>query len=319
MDHFGVMAFGSRLKRLSDCLFAEVEAIYKSHDIGFSPTHFPILKQLEQEPSLTVVELASKLGLSHPAISKQINKLVKEDWVTKSMDKYDNRRLFISLSQRGENEMKKVEPILAAIKCVLEREAHQIDSKLLDSFAQYETTLLSNGIQGWVNESVAQGHHNVEITAWDVKYKEAFKALNMRWLNNHFSQQIEEEDRLILNNPQSEVLAKGGYVWMAIVGSECVGVCALLPASNNSFKVIKLAVDSLYQGRGIGLQLMLKCIEVSRIKGADYIWLETASKLRPALKLYERLGFEVINPENGYSVARSDVYMELKFPAKVRK
>ncbi|OUR79155.1 hypothetical protein A9Q77_02945 [Marinomonas sp. 42_23_T18] len=319
MNHFGVMAFGSRLKRLSDCLFAEVEAIYKNHGIGFSPTHFPILKQLQQEPSLTVVELASRLGLSHPAISKQINKLVKEEWVTKSMDEHDNRRLFISLSQRGENEMKKVEPILAAIKCVLEREAHLIDSKLLDSFGQYETALLSNGIQNWVNESIEKGHDNIEIIAWDVKYKEAFKALNMSWLNNYFSQQIEDEDRLILNNPQSEVLAKGGYVWMALIGGECVGVCALLPTINNAYKVIKLAVDDLYQGRGVGLQLMLKCIEISRMKGADYIWLETASKLRPALKLYERLGFEVVDPENGYSVERCDLYMELKFPAKVRK
>lgn len=318
MDHFGVMAFGSRLKRLSDCLFAEVEAIYKTHGIGFSPTHFPILKQLQQEPSLTVVELASRLGLSHPAISKQINKLVKDQWVTKSMDEYDNRRLFISLSTQGENEMNKVEPILTAIKGVLEREAHQIDSKLLDSFGQYETVLLSNGIQDWVNESVVQGHHNVEIITWDVKYKAAFEALNMRWLNNHFSQQIEEEDRLILNNPQSEILAKGGYVWMALVGSDCVGVCALLPALNNSFKVIKLAVDDMYQGRGIGLQLMLKCIELSRSKGADYVCLETASELLPALKLYERLGFEVVKPKNGYSVERSDVYMELKFPAKVK-
>jgi DNA-binding MarR family transcriptional regulator/GNAT superfamily N-acetyltransferase len=318
MNHFGVMALGSRLKRLSDCLFAEVEAIYKSHGIGFSPTHFPILKQLEQEPSLTVVELAHRLGLSHPAISKQINKLVKDAWVTKSMDEQDNRRLFISLSQQGENEMKKVEPILAAIKCVLEREAYQIDSKLLDSFGLYETRLLSNGIQDWVNESVEEGQSNVEIISWNARYKEAFKALNMSWLNDYFSDQIEDQDRLILNNPQSEILAKGGYIWMAVIAGECVGVCALLPATNQSFKVVKLAVSKPFQGRGIGLQLMLKCIELSRLKGAAFLSLETASKLLPAMKLYERLGFEIVEPQEGYSVERSDVYMELKYPNKVQ-
>ena len=316
MDHFGVMALGSRLKRLSDCLFAEVEAIYKTHDIAFSPTHFPILRQLQGEPALTVVELASRLGLSHPAISKQINKLVKDGWVTKSIDTEDNRRLFIRLSDTGVKEMEKVEPILNAIKLVLEREANHIDSRLLYSFNQYEKALLNNGLQAWVNESVEQNQACIEIKVWSVRFKEAFKQLNMAWLEAYFPHQIEEEDRHILDNPQSEVLAKGGYIWMALLDNKCIGVCALVPQSDNAFKVIKLAVDEAHQGQGIGLKLMLKCIEQSREKNAAYLSLETASKLEPAMKLYERLGFEVVQPKSGYTVARSDVYMELKFPVK---
>ena len=316
MDHFGVMAFGSRLKRLSDYLFAEVEAIYKTHEIGFSPTHFPILRQLSQEPSLTVVELASRLGLSHPAISKQINKLVKEEWVIKSLDEDDNRRLFISLSEKGVNEMLKVEPILEAIKYVMESEAHQIDAKLLHSFGVYENTLLNNGLQSSVNKYVKSKQQAIEIQVWDASYKNEFRQLNMCWLETYFADQIEEEDRLILNNPQSEVLAKGGYIWIALLGEQCVGVCALLPDTPCSYKVIKLAVDDAFQGQGIGLKLMLKCIEQSRLKGARYVSLETASKLVPALTLYERLGFEIVTPANGYTVKRSDVYMELKFPER---
>lgn len=316
MDHFGVMAFGSRLKRLSDYLFSEVEAIYKTHEIGFSPTHFPILRQLSEEPSLTVVELANRLGLSHPAISKQINKLVKEGWVIKSLDQDDNRRLFISLSERGVNEMLKVEPILEAIKFVMEKDAHQIDAKLLHSFRLYEKALLSNGLQSCVNEYVLNKRQALAIKAWDISYKDEFRQLNMHWLETYFTDQIEEEDQLILNNPQSEILAKGGYIWVALLGEQCVGVCALLPDTDCSYKVIKLAVDVAFQGQGIGLKLMLKCIEQSRLKGASYVSLETASKLVPALTLYERLGFEVVTPANGYSVKRSDVYMELMFPER---
>lgn len=316
MDHFGVTAFGSRLKRLSDYLFAEVEAIYKEHDIGFSPTHFPILRQLQQGPALTVVELSHCLKLSHPAISKQINKLVKDGWVVKTLDEEDNRRLFISLSNKGLAEMEKVEPILNAIKDVMEREANNIDSKLLHSFNQYENLLLKNGLQGWVNESVNLGRKGVEIAQWDARFENEFKQLNMHWLETHFSDEIEDEDRLILNNPRSEILAKGGYIWVALLNGDCVGVCALLPNNDLSFKVIKLAVDDTYQGQGIGLKLMLKCIEQSRDKGMSYLALETASKLKPALKLYERLGFEIKQPQKGYTVKRSDVYMELNFPKR---
>ncbi|MGB0944864.1 MAG: MarR family winged helix-turn-helix transcriptional regulator, partial [Marinomonas sp.] len=243
MNHFGVMAFGSRLKRLSDYLFAEVEAIYKAHGIGFSPTHFPILMQLSNEPSLTVVELADRLGLSHPAISKQINKLVKEGWVIKKLDQDDNRRLFISLSEKGVNEMKNVAPILDAIKSVMEREAGLIDSRFLHSFEEYESKLLTHGLQKWVNEFVENNEKSIVIKAWDASYKEEFKALNMSWLRTYFPNQIQEDDSIILDNPQSEILAKGGYIWVATLEGKCVGVCALVPDDNRSYRVIKLAVE----------------------------------------------------------------------------
>jgi DNA-binding MarR family transcriptional regulator/ribosomal protein S18 acetylase RimI-like enzyme len=314
MDHFGVMAFGSRLKRLSDYLFTEVESIYKQHEIGFSPTHFPILRQLQQVPALTVVELSAKLGLSHPAISKQINKLVKDEWVSKRIDEDDNRRLFIVLTEKGQKEMEKVEPILNAIKLVMEREANNIDARLLYSFNAYEKHLLKYGLQTWVEEEVYKNVEDVEITSWCPALKAPFKTLNMEWLNAYFEHQIEKEDLIILDNPQSEVLAKGGYIWGAKINQECVGICALMPDTQHSFKVIKLAVDERFQQQGIGLSLMLKCIAKARSKGAQYLSLETASKLEPAMKLYQRLGFEIKTPVNGYSVDRSDVYMELAFP-----
>ena len=314
MDQFGILTFGSRLKRLSDCLFMEVEALYKRHNIGFSPTNFPVLKQLQSQPGQTVVELAQLLGVSHPAVSKQINKLTGEGWVVKCLDQDDNRRLLISLSEQGLAEMKKVEPILDAIQCVMEREANNIDARLLHSFNQYENLMLKHGLQDWVNECLHQGGKNIEIINWHPGFRDDFKRLNMVWLEKYFAQQIEEKDTLLLSNPQSEVLARGGYMWAATLGEKCVGVCALLPDKDTSYKVEKLAVDEAYQGQGIGLQLMLECIRMARKKGANYLSLETASKLLPALKLYERLGFEQKIPVEGYSVERSDVYMELTFP-----
>lgn len=83
--------------------------------------------------------------------------------------------------------------------------------------------------------------------------------------------------------------------FMAKVGTECVGaiVCKL----DYHKKVVKrgyiamLAVDSKYRKLKIGSTLVRKAIEAMIAEEADEVVLETEITNRPALRLYENLGF----------------------------
>jgi len=83
--------------------------------------------------------------------------------------------------------------------------------------------------------------------------------------------------------------------FMARVGEECVGaiVCKL----DYHKKVTKrgyiamLAVDSKFRKRAIGSTLVQKAIEAMNAQEADEVVLETEITNRPALRLYENLGF----------------------------
>jgi len=83
--------------------------------------------------------------------------------------------------------------------------------------------------------------------------------------------------------------------FMARVGDECVGaiVCKL----DYHKKVVKrgyiamLAVDSKFRKRAIGSTLVQKAIEAMNAQEADEVVLETEITNRPALRLYENLGF----------------------------
>ncbi|TBR41805.1 GNAT family N-acetyltransferase [Marinomonas agarivorans] len=315
MKQFGVLALGSRLKRLRDSLVSEVEALYKQLGIDISSTHFPVLRLLQQRHSLSVVEIAEALGISHPAVSKQINKLLKDELVVKVLDESDQRRSLIHLSDKALQELNKAAPAWSAMQAVLEEEAFRIDSRFLDSFAQFEQRLLSFSFKAETLSAMERQQAPLEIVPWEETYRNAFKTLNMAWLESIFPNEIYEKDRLVLSHPQSEILAKGGYIWFAKQAGEVIGTCALVPTqSENAYEIIKLAVSEKYQGRGIGMRLMLKCIEQARIKGAQKITLETNKNLKPALHLYQRLGFSEQKPANGYSVSRADLYMELYFP-----
>ena len=72
-----------------------------------------------------------------------------------------------------------------------------------------------------------------------------------------------------------------------------------------------MAVTERCQGLGIGKRLLTAAIDQFRKSGARELFLESSSKLKPALALYQAHGFvHVKRPRSAASVyRRSDVYM----------
>jgi putative acetyltransferase len=119
--------------------------------------------------------------------------------------------------------------------------------------------------------------------------EEPFRRLNEEWIRAYFS--LEPKDLEVLGNPRGCILDRGGFVFMATDEGEPVGCCALLPMADRGFELGKMAVTKAAQGRGIARSLLQACLEKARSKGAPRLYLETNSKLLPALRLYESFGF----------------------------
>ncbi|HMH21394.1 MAG TPA: GNAT family N-acetyltransferase [Puia sp.] len=83
------------------------------------------------------------------------------------------------------------------------------------------------------------------------------------------------------------------------------------PAPAPVFELAKMGVSPLAQGKGIGFLLGQACIEKARSLGAEKIYLESNTRLKPAISLYHKLGFrKVAGPPSPYE--RCDIQMELK-------
>ena len=85
------------------------------------------------------------------------------------------------------------------------------------------------------------------------------------------------------------------YLLQARVNGECVGaiVCKLdlhKKVTRRGY-IAMLAVDSNYRKKKIGSTLVKKAIEAMIEDDADEVVLETEITNKPALKLYENLGF----------------------------
>lgn len=160
--------------------------------------------------------------------------------------------------------------------------------------------------------SAVDHHGQVAIVDYEPRYAEAFRTLNEEWILANFT--MEDADRQLLGDPDGEIVAKGGRILMALLDGEPIGTCALvvMQDSEYDFELVKMAVSPGARGRGVGRMLAGAALELARSLGSRGVYLETSTRLEPAIALYRSLGFQqVAGHETPY--ARCDFQMGIRF------
>ena len=113
--------------------------------------------------------------------------------------------------------------------------------------------------------------------------------------------------------PGGYIIAPGGEILFACEKATglALGTCALIKRGDNVVELAKMGVFKSGRGHGLGKLLLSAAIEKARAMGFNKIYLETNSKLAPALGLYRHLGFVQMAFPWASDYSRADVYMEL--------
>ena len=148
---------------------------------------------------------------------------------------------------------------------------------------------------------------NIEIIAFEPSLAKEFKDLNIAWLQKYF--EVEPADEKVLNDPQKEIIKKGGFIFFAKSGNTVAGTVSLLKLKEDVFELAKMAVAESLQGKKIGNLLMEYCIDFAKKLDATKLVLYSNRKLLPALHLYKKFGFIEVPLENS-EYKRSDIKME---------
>ncbi len=150
----------------------------------------------------------------------------------------------------------------------------------------------------------------IEIVNYESAYKEVFRDLNVEWISTYFK--MEASDFKALENADSYILQNGGYILVALLNKEPVGVCALIKMNDPiyDFELAKMAVAPKAQGKKIGWLIGEAIKEKARSVGAKTLYLESNTILTPAISLYRKLGFiEVFGRTSPYE--RCNIQMSL--------
>ncbi|ARV05808.1 MarR family transcriptional regulator [Polaribacter sp. SA4-10] len=148
----------------------------------------------------------------------------------------------------------------------------------------------------------------LQLRKYEDKYHKQFKDISLDWLNKYDLYEKADDD--LLDNP-NKYLEKGSSIFLAHFNDKVVGTISLIPIDKYKYEILKLGVVDGYKGLGIGAKLMQFCIDICIEKKVKTITLESSSRLKGALKLYEKLGFKHIEIVDAHFES-ADVKMELK-------
>lgn len=314
MQRFGSLSLGSRLRRLSDRLIADVVDIYQARGIPLHPTFFPLFNLLHSEGPMSVTGASQLLEVSHPAVSKIARNMLAQGWLSKTSDPADERRQLLALTTQSEQLLLDIRPIWAEIKMHLDQLQAQQQQPLLAALTEFEALVDKAGFVQPVLQRLArrQQLEGFTVVPWQAELRGYFDALNRDWLERYFQGELTIQDQQALENPEGYYLARGGYIWFAINNGQVVGCVALARHSAEQYEISKMGVEHDSQGLGVGRELLLTALNKARELGARQVYLETASKLGRAMQLYQNLGFASVPHPQGKSIyPRSDVYMQL--------
>jgi putative acetyltransferase len=103
---------------------------------------------------------------------------------------------------------------------------------------------------------------------------------------------------------------RGGEFWVVERGGKVVGTAAFYPVNrgDNGVEIRKMYLLKEVRSQGLGKFLLEELENVIRKRSFETIWVETASVLKEAVKLYERSGYQ---PATGVETLRCDrVYVK---------
>jgi ribosomal protein S18 acetylase RimI-like enzyme len=230
-------------------------------------------------------------------------KLLRHRVVKESPDPKDDRRRLLSLSARGRSVMQRLEPVWKAI--VAAAADLESDHPLSQHLTAIDRALESRGFAARIRARLEDASA-VEIIPFQRRYAPEFKRLNIEWLEKYF--RVEPIDEEVLSQP-ARILRNGGAIFLARYRGAIVGTCALLNAGEGRFELSKMAVTAGHQGLGIGRKLLDAAIAEYLSRGGRELFLESNSRLTPAITLYESAGFAHARRPAPPHYERSDVYM----------
>ncbi len=287
----GPLFLGSRLKRLAERLQAGAGKAFREAGHDVQPSHMPLLAALDKFGPMTVSAMVETLGVSQPAVTRNLSALVGLGLVATIIGAKDRRQKTIALTPAGA-------ALLATVKQTIWTQTHQavealcapLTGPLLDQVTALEAALAVTPLE----TRIAAVPPSLEIVPFSDALAADFERINTEWITAMYT--LEATDRDVLGNPRARIIDRGGDILFARAGDlGIVGACALMPSGDGAFELTKMGVLAAARGRKVGEFLLAGVIARARKMAASgtlrELYLLTNTKSEAAIHLYEKLGF----------------------------
>ena len=249
-----------------------------------------VLYELAQRERPTATELAAELGLDHGYLSRILRGFNERGFITKTPSPNDRRQSLLSLTAKGrmafapldrrsQNEIAAmIGKLSVADQGRIVAAMHTIESALGEAPAPQVPYVLRPpraGDMGWI--VARHGALYGEEYGWDERIEALTAEIVAAFVRNH--------DR------------KRERCWIAEREGENVGSVLLMRDTDEIARLRLLLVEPKARGLGIGSRLVEEALRFAREARYRKVTLWTQSVLTAARRIYERMGFKLIQQE----------------------
>jgi len=299
----GLVMLGSRLKRLAERLQSGAERMAVAAGLPTQPSQMPLLAALHRHGPMTIGEAVDRLGISQPAVTRILSRLVAMGLVETRRQGRDQRHKTMALTARGGAVIETATTVLwpqlrAAVAELCDADA------LLTQVEAVERALAARPLDQRPSGGLA-------IRRFSDDLADDFYRINAEWIEASFT--LEPADIEVLSDPRGRIIAPGGEIlFVTAPGLGVIGTCALRKTGARDFELTKMGVAAAARGRKAGAFLLRATIDRAYALGCDRLYLLSNAKNEAAVHLYEKNGFvhdAGIMAEFGARYARCDVAM----------
>lgn len=308
----GYVALGSYMRRLGEISQQASAQVYQMYGMNFEVKWFPVFLAVAQKEPETVSKIAEYIGQSHVGVSLMVKEMVKEGFLESQKGLIDKRETNVRLTEKGKKMHTRLKELLEDLEDTMNEVKNECENDVLRALMEYEQVILRKSLPERIKNRLKTRERNkvtvIPLDPQNAIHRESFKRINYEWIERYFK--VEPLDMESLENPDKFYIHKGGIVLLAEYQGTIVGTSALKPMTEDGMELSKMGVDNSAKGLGIGELLGQAIIDEARKMRLKRLYLETNSRLLPALNLYQKLGFKTVKDfSSPYS--RADVAMEL--------
>jgi DNA-binding MarR family transcriptional regulator/GNAT superfamily N-acetyltransferase len=260
----------------------------------FSLTEARVIYELAQCEQTTATTISKELGLDAGYLSRILSKFQKRGLIEKEQSKTDGRQILVWLTEKGRDAF-------AILNASSEREIGAIlrtlsvvDQKKLVKMMTTIEALLGPpkerkvpyilrpphpGDMGWVV------HRHGVLYSEEYDWDEQFEALVAGIIANFIQNYDPKKERC----------------WIAEMDGEVVGSVFVVKHSETVAKLRLLLVEPKARGRGIGTRLVEECVRFAKRTSYQTLTLWTNSVLHAARRIYDKIGFTLVEEEPHHS------------------
>lgn len=288
----GELIFGTRLKRISDKFLMDIARVYKSLNINFEISWFPLFYLLKEKGELSITAIANELKITHSAVSQLVNTLEKKELIKFLNDKNDRRKRLIYFTPKGLTLLNTVIPVWQSMKRAIQQLFSERENScyLLLALNELEESIEKKSIYSRVMCDVKKTQFgNIEVIPYHSECQSQFKNLILTWLIDNYDTEVPDVD--LINEPERKIREGGCIILMAKAKDKFVGTIIALMKERTKSEIIYIVVDERWQKRQIGKKLLLEAIKQLEQRGVKNIYIKLDQKFSHAIKLFKREGF----------------------------